>query len=867
MSENKAHKLPLESPKKLVMMNYTTPLLIHLAKPIVHKLFNGLTRLALLTLILLPCLGVLPKGYGGWLANPPVQYQQAPKKEKHPSQPRPSWRQFQWQTAWKYAGPRLVNTGYQVGLMLALTLPLKPGAWKGGMLAALPLLRWMVAVSAVAWPWWGQSVLCRRVRQVLYRVYQLSLLALAGVSVCQLRNRVCEHVSVMGQKGRLMALGGMVKREANGWQVAIKEPPDGPVKLTLTGPNGDRWFLHYSPVDEFDRRMLLNVLRHIWTPEDTPKRPFLRQEWLAAGFDTHQELISRWQRYRREADWRRMMSKRHRALLTLDQVGEIVDLWAPNFWWTAEEVQQKFAKRGKGYSLSQVKEAGQLSGLLRVRRRLRERFKLGPETVKPKEKWLATQLFEQIERLLSRVEAEEALTPEERLELDALQAQRQELGLGSGIELEKPLPWMYRIQHVLFGWWEEVEEDGVRCLYCGSTQVAQKSSQPRMKKYYDREGELQEIAVCRYYCKNPACEYKSFTNMPPNLVPRSRWSVEVHLLALQGYAWGRSTYRLVGQSVGVSTATAYRWVKAWGRELLPMAALFGVVRSSGIVGVDEKWVKVPKNDKPEGKRKKWMYVYMAVDVYTYDLLHIAIYPYLTKASAHSFLLELKTKGYQPAVIITDLRRDYGRVITKVFPQARHHECIFHALKWIQRQIKEVYGADYKTECPKAVELKESLYNLFQCKDKRTSQKRYQQVMKLRQQYVEEEPEVVAVFDTLERHWPKLVNAMGSSIIPKTNNAVELVIRRFDQHYQNFCGFETIQTAQCYLAVFELVYRFTPFAKYNKKDKERPPERRIGGKCPLELAGYEVKKLPIMRIFRGRILDWPEETRGDLVPNV
>jgi hypothetical protein len=41
-------------------------------------------------------------------------------------------------------------------------------------------------------------------------------------------------------------------------------------------------------------------------------------------------------------------------------------------------------------------------------------------------------------------------------------------------------------------------------------------------------------------------------------------------------------------------------------------------------------VLVPKNDKPEEKMKRWMYVYVAVDCYTYDLLHIDIYPYNTK---------------------------------------------------------------------------------------------------------------------------------------------------------------------------------------------------------------------------------------------
>ena len=38
-------------------------------------------------------------------------------------------------------------------------------------------------------------------------------------------------------------------------------------------------------------------------------------------------------------------------------------------------------------------------------------------------------------------------------------------------------------------------------------------------------------------------------------------------------------------------------------------------------------------------------------------------------------------------------------------------------------------------------------------------------------------------------------------IPLTNNTTALVIRRFAQHDQNFCGFDRIETAQTYLAVF------------------------------------------------------------------
>ena len=118
---------------------------------------------------------------------------------------------------------------------------------------------------------------------------------------------------------------------------------------------------------------------------------------------------------------------------------------------------------------------------------------------------------------------------------------------------------------------------------------------------------------------------------------------------------------------------------------------------------------------------------------------------------------------------------------------------------------------------------------------------------------------VAIFDFLERHWPYLVNAIESRIVSTTNNSTEQVIRIFTQHYKTFCGFENIETTRLYLAVFEKVYRFTPFSA--------DAHKHIRGKCPLELAGYEVLKLPIARLFRGLALQWPASAFQELVPNV
>jgi len=291
---------------------------------------------------------------------------------------------------------------------------------------------------------------------------------------------------------------------------------------------------------------------------------------------------------------------------------------------------------------------------------------------------------------------------------------------------------------------------------------------------------------------------------------------------------------------------------------VPVAALFGLVRSSGVVGVDEKFVLVPKNDKPAGKMRRWMYVYLAVDVYTYDLLHIAIYPHNNQKSAHAFLLALRVKGYHPRVVVTDLRQDYGLVLAQVFPEAQHHECLFHAMQDISRYLRKTWGQDYVQQYPEAEQLREAVVRIFQVRTKRTAQKRYQALLDQKEKYIQCKPELRWVFDFLQRHWPCLINAVESDVIPKTNNAVEMVIRRFDQHYQNFCGFESIKTARLYLGVFEKIYRFTPFS-----DDARP---EIRGKSPLQLAGYNLSSMPMQWLCQGYSLEWPVEMEAVDVPS-
>jgi transposase-like protein len=670
-------------------------------------------------------------------------------------------------------------------------------------------------------------------------------------------------VEQVQRAGDTYALSGLcIGGVRSGSEVEITEDEEGIYHVRLRG----EFELHIDGQVSFYKRQLIIFLRQLEIPGETRgsrrtrdgRTPAVRQQQLERDLSVPQPNISRWMGYWQNQDWRRLLSRKTSDVLTLEVQQRVIDSWVQFPWWGAERLWAHLQAQGEQIPLSHVRQAAQESGWSVLRQSLCRVYAISEASFRPRDEWLVSQLLAQVEKLVAQLEKVGGLTPEQRMTLADLEALSEDLGIRPAPP-RSPLPWVLQLEHILFGHWKPMADDTVRCLYCGTTHVSRKSKKPRLKRYVDEQGNEQTVEVYRYYCHNAVCKYKTFTNLPPNLLSHSKWTVNHHLAALQLYEWSHSVYRCTGQLLGVSKMTAYRWVSGFGYQLLPVAALFGVVRSSGVIGIDEKYVLVSKNDKPEAERKAWMYVYLAVDCYTYDLLHIEIYPYNTKHSAKAFLLALRAKGYSPRVIVTDLRVDYGPLIASVFPKTVHHECIFHALQDAHKHIKKVYGADYAAAHPSVETLRKEIDQIFDARTKRTARRRYEQVLAQRETFVTQTPKAETIFAFLERHWPKLLNAIESRIIPTTNNATEEVIRIFTQHYKTFCGFENIDTARCYLGVFEKVYRFTPFSN--------DAQKRIRGKCPLELAGYDVKKLPMAQLFRGLALQWPSSAFEALVPNV
>jgi hypothetical protein len=374
------------------------------------------------------------------------------------------------------------------------------------LLGCLPLLRWLLALSALVWPAWAQHPHCRALRQTLA---DLHLALVLGLLLALVRDRTL----AAGWASAVIASRPRAPKPSASGRILR----DGTYEVVL----GEQFAIRHKPVDEFDRRLFLLFLRDIHLMDRPSKRPFVCQVWLAAWFGTLQELISRWEDYRAAGDWQRLMSRRDRPLMPLSQQQAIIELWARHLCWTVEEVTDQARAQGLDVCGSRVTQIGQESGLLLARRVLRERFHLEPDRLRPKDEWLVQRVLALLDQLQLRLESGERPSLEEQRDLADIQALRQELGLGNGRALTKPLPWRHRLQHLLCGAWEPVSAGAISCPHCGSEQVRRKSRQPRPKRYYDAQSQVQTLDVYRYSCHNPACPYQTFTNLPPDLLPYS----------------------------------------------------------------------------------------------------------------------------------------------------------------------------------------------------------------------------------------------------------------------------------------------------------------------------------------------------------
>ena len=325
------------------------------------------------------------------------------------------------------------------------------------------------------------------------------------------------------------------------------------------------------------------------------------------------------------------------------------------------------------------------------------------------------------------------------------------------------------------------------------------------------------------------------------------------------YCLLRLSFGQVAALVGRSKSVVYRAMVSLAHCLDALDPWPASTRFSGVLALDEKWVKIPKSYTKEErhKGKRWRYAHFAVDACTGDLLHVDIFETCDAAAVRAFLVDLRAKGFRPKVVVTDMLGSYANAIRETFgPKVVHHYCLFHHLQAVRQRLREKVGPDWNKQ-PVLRDLVASIDDIYRCKTRRTARRRLDRVLGMRDELTDRVPEAVALLDTLDKRFPRVVNAIGRDDVPMTNNCVERVIGAFDRHYRNMAALESVESARIQLRLFRFFYRLTPMCETERKE--------LRGLSPLDRAGFRTRGVPLADYVRRFRQAWEQDGPDLLAP--
>jgi transposase-like protein len=318
-------------------------------------------------------------------------------------------------------------------------------------------------------------------------------------------------------------------------------------------------------------------------------------------------------------------------------------------------------------------------------------------------------------------------------------------------------------------------------------------------------------------------------NLPVSEVPES---VAQMVKAMTLYFSGTSFSRLGRWFSGRAKSTMYNWTIGLALALWPVLGgwVWSYVKGKRLY-IDEKWLKI---------RKKWHYLFVAVDHDSGLPLFHDLQPTRTKWACRLFLLKLKRLGKMPSVIITDGLKGYRSAIAKIFPAARHLLCLFHHQQSVTRCVNTEFC---DTEEQEARSAKKLMKKVVQTHDTRTVKRRLD---RLEQVAKEKGWKILNWIKGTRDKLKHLVPATRSNTYPTTTNEIERFFRAFTRFYKTRCGFHSLKSAKREIIFFMVVYLFTIQAE--------------SGKAPIEKIIPEANTMPLSHLlnypFAGEMTSHP-----------
>ena len=600
----------------------------------------------------------------------------------------------------------------------------------------------------------------------------------------------------------------------------------GKIMVTIKGPIS----FELSETDKDLRKVLTIALALFTVPVVAGKGHHLSQKEIAAAIGVSLPTVSQWLQRFREEGLSGLLRRIRRPVSWPKEIIDQLIIWqAEDPCATPETLAKKLNEAGL---LSEVVEPEDIAAVFsrvdfnRMRPILADAFTRrahsGKQELSEKNNYIIQRLFELNERLIASVGL---MQNSIRVDLQELKQKyhqsvenAQKRAYNWDRDISRPIAAMRRALKLqsLKALLQSKQSPEIRCPHCGSARVRIKET--RKCHLRDIDGQVKESFSKRFYCNNPNCSHKTFTIPADEREVGARVTKSFKAQALNQLFHLRASLRHCADALSstcVHHTTILRWVQELAAELPSWYELFPV-RSSGRIVVDEKWVKL---------HRKWYYVFFAVDDVSLDLLHIDVFPSTDAQCCETFLRQLKSMGFNPDVIVTDLMCSYAPAVRQVFPTARHRECLLHAERNARRAILRAVG---KRDDPRYEHLVEPLRRVFVSKTLSELDKAWQDFHTAAQG----NPKIEQLAKRIEENCRSIVEyGLRNPADPSTTNAVERVIEEFDRKYkqmQAFCSFPSLR-AWCML--HQVYFRLRPFKR-----------GRFAGLSPAQVLGYPVENL-------------------------
>jgi hypothetical protein len=412
--------------------------------------------------VLLLTMGCVPESLGGWVAFAAQGWvaKQVGRQASRKWHPEQGWA---WRVGWKWLGRSWPLAALRSEVLL--TLVLLTDRWEWEWASLLPWLAWLWKGLSLAWPGLGRQPLYAALGQLWDRATGVALVGLGLTWLSQSAPQWTDCCLGM------LPVGLCLSGESCEASVEVMQDEAGVYQVRLRG----EFSLRVNGQVEFYKRMLVIFLGLLEMPGEQRgsrrtrdgRPPFVRQEQMAEWFGVPHPVISRWYSYWLAQDWRRMLSQRWGEVLTLEVKQRIIECWVLHPWWTAQRVWQHLRSQGSAISLNQVKQAGRESGWTAQRQTMTGVYRIEPESFRPRDEWLTRQLLAQVQELVTQLEALGGLPAEQQVALTDLEAWCEELALRPA-EPRRALPWVFQVEHLLFGHWEWSSPSSWLCRSCCS---------------------------------------------------------------------------------------------------------------------------------------------------------------------------------------------------------------------------------------------------------------------------------------------------------------------------------------------------------------------------------------------------------------